>query len=300
MKIILTGSLGHISKPLARELLQKGHSITIISSNPAKQKEIEAIGATASIGTIEDIEFLTAAFTGADAVYCMTPPNFTAPDQLAYYQKTGECYALAIQQSGICRVVYLSSYGAHLPSGTGFITGSYINEKILDAIPDIALTHIRPTFFYYNFLGFIPMIKNAGFIGNVYGGEDLLPMVSPSDIAAAIAGEITQTQNTRKILYVSSDEMTCNEAAGILGTAIGKPDLQWKLLAADKVKEGLLANGIPDSAASNLVELGQAIHTGILREDYDLHKPVFGSIKLKGFAKDFAAVYNSSSKNINH
>ena len=52
MKIIITGSLGHISKPLAQELVQKGHAVTVISSNPDKQKDIEAIGAIAAIGSV--------------------------------------------------------------------------------------------------------------------------------------------------------------------------------------------------------------------------------------------------------
>lgn len=80
MKIILTGSLGHISKPLAQELIQKGHEITVISSNPERKKDIEALGAKAAIGSIEDTTFLTSAFTGTDAVYCMLPPSFNEPD----------------------------------------------------------------------------------------------------------------------------------------------------------------------------------------------------------------------------
>ncbi|MGA7721630.1 MAG: hypothetical protein WCA84_10675 [Ignavibacteriaceae bacterium] len=32
MKIIVTGSLGHISHPSTKELVQKGHSVTVISS----------------------------------------------------------------------------------------------------------------------------------------------------------------------------------------------------------------------------------------------------------------------------
>jgi nucleoside-diphosphate-sugar epimerase len=32
MKIIITGSLGNISKPLAQEQIAKGHDITIIST----------------------------------------------------------------------------------------------------------------------------------------------------------------------------------------------------------------------------------------------------------------------------
>ncbi len=41
MKVIVTGSLGNISKPLAIELVQKGHTVTIISSKPEKQIDIE-------------------------------------------------------------------------------------------------------------------------------------------------------------------------------------------------------------------------------------------------------------------
>ncbi|GGI29342.1 hypothetical protein [Pedobacter mendelii] len=51
MKIIITGSLGHISKPLTIALVQKGHAITVISSKPEKQKEIESLGANAAIGS---------------------------------------------------------------------------------------------------------------------------------------------------------------------------------------------------------------------------------------------------------
>jgi nucleoside-diphosphate-sugar epimerase len=47
MKIVVTGSLGHISKPLAEILVGNGHSVTVISSNPEKQKHIEMLGARA-------------------------------------------------------------------------------------------------------------------------------------------------------------------------------------------------------------------------------------------------------------
>ncbi len=49
MKITVTGSLGNISKPLAQELIAKGHDLTIISSKAEKQQEIEALGAKAAV-----------------------------------------------------------------------------------------------------------------------------------------------------------------------------------------------------------------------------------------------------------
>jgi len=147
MKIIVTGSLGNISKPLSTELVEKSHHVTVISSKPEKEKEIEALGATAAIGSLEDVNFLAETFRGANAVYCMIPPNFAETDQTAYYRKLGSNYVQAIKQSDVNRVVELSSYGAHLEKGTGFIVGSHNVEKILDELTDVAITHIRPVYF---------------------------------------------------------------------------------------------------------------------------------------------------------
>lgn len=52
MKIIVTGSLGHISKPLTQALVKNGHAVTVISRKAEKQKDIESLGAKAAIGSI--------------------------------------------------------------------------------------------------------------------------------------------------------------------------------------------------------------------------------------------------------
>lgn len=46
MKIIVTGSLGNISKPLTEILIAQGHTVTVVSSNPNKQGAIENLGAS--------------------------------------------------------------------------------------------------------------------------------------------------------------------------------------------------------------------------------------------------------------
>lgn len=291
MKLTLTGSLGHIGKSLTQALVQQGHSVTVISSKPENRQAIEALHATAAIGSVDDTSFLTAAFSGADAVYCMVPPNFKEPDQLAYYNRTGNHYAQAIQQAGVQRAVLLSSYGAHLEKGTGFIAGSYRVEKTFDALPDTHVIHMRPGYFYYNLLHFTGMIRSIGYIAANYGAEDRLALVSPDDIAAAIADEIVLPGSKRKIRYVVSDDRSCNEVATILGNAIGVPDLQWKTLSNDQVQSGLEANGMPSPAAAMLTELGAAIHSGILREAYQPQDLVSDITKTEAFAREFAKQY---------
>ncbi|MGA9294019.1 MAG: NmrA family NAD(P)-binding protein [Ignavibacteriaceae bacterium] len=81
MKIVVTGSLGNISKPLTELLMRKGHSVSVISHNPERKKDIEALGAVAAIGTMEDFNFLTKAFKGAEAAYCMVSTGNSYFDQ---------------------------------------------------------------------------------------------------------------------------------------------------------------------------------------------------------------------------
>ncbi len=289
MNIVITGSLGHIGRPLTDELVRKKHYVTVISSKPERRAEIEVRGASAAIGSVEDVAFLTGAFRGADAVFCLIPPNFSEADQIAYYSRVGDNYAQAIEQAGVKRVVDLSSNGAHLAKGTGFIVGSHRVENRLDALPNVAVTHIRPGYFYYNLYSFVGMIKTAGFMAANYGGNDRLALVSPVDIAAAVADELTTLEKGQPVRYVVSDDRTCNEVAQALGRAIGKPDLTWMVISSEQMKQGLEANGVPAHAAAMLVELGAAAHSGVLREDYNRHKPVPGQVKLEDFVSEFAA-----------
>lgn len=297
MKIIITGSLGHISKPLTEQLVKKGHDVTVISSNPEKQKDIEALGANAAIGSLEDVDFLTKSFTGADAVYCMIPPNNYFDqnlDLISYYGRLGNNYAQAIKQSGVKRVVNLSTIGGHLEKGSGILRGAHDVQIILDKLPaHISIIHMRPTSFFYNLYGYADMIKNQGCIMANYGTETKIPWVSPFDIADAVAEEILTPFVGRKVRYVASEELTGSETASILGAAIGKPDLKWILTTDEQTLNGLVAAGMNKGIAAGLVEMYASLQNGLLSEDYFNNRPaVMGKVKLKDFAKEFAAGLN--------
>ncbi|MFD2825252.1 NAD(P)H-binding protein [Leeuwenhoekiella polynyae] len=297
MKITLSGSLGHIGRPLTQELVQKGHLVTVISSNAERQKDIEAIGATAAIGSLEDVDFINSAFTGVDAVFCMVPPaNYFDHhlDLLAYYKNLGNNYAQAIAQSGVKKAVNLSSIGAHMKEGNGILQGTFYVESILNVLPsDVAITHIRPTEFYYNLLPQVHSAKENGIIASNIEGEVINAWVSPADIASVIAEEITSPLAGHKVRYVVSDELTYYELAKILGESIGNPHLKWVTLADNQLTEGLKAAGMQPAIAAAMTEMYAAINSGLLYEHYNQHKPKnMGEVKMKDFAKDFAKAYN--------
>jgi|SRR6185437_13486637 len=314
MKIIVTGSLGHIGRPLTQKLVQGGHHVTVVSSNADRIKDIELLGARAAVGSLEDVPFLSGTIAGADAVYTMLPPQpFAEPDASMYGRRLGDHYATAIREAGIRRVVHLSSWGADLDRDTGFILCAHAAEKELDKLVDVGIVFLRPCSFFYNLLGFIPMIKATGLITCNYGEADRLVLVAPEDIADAAAEELVNAdgagqdgagpdtaftdtarpdQNRRRIRYVASEETTCNEVAHVLGEHIGKPDLLWKRVTDEQMRTNLLNNGLPEHVAANIVDLGSASRRGLLRQGYDLHKPVLGKTKLKDFAQTFALQFN--------
>jgi uncharacterized protein YbjT (DUF2867 family) len=295
MKIVVTGSLGNIGKPVATELVQKGHTVTVISSNQKKQKDIEALGAISAIGLLEDVSFLTATFTGIDVVYCMIPPsNFfdLNLDLLAYCRTITNNYAQAIRQSGVKRVVYLSSIGADLERGSGIVLSHHIGEGIMNDLSDVAIAFIRAVSLYNNLNGYIQTIQNQGVIAANYGADDKYIWVSRSDIAAAIVEELETPLVGRKVRYVASDELTCNETATILGAAIGKPDLQWIIIPSEQMLVELEATGMNPQIAAGLVEMYAGVHSGILLEDYYRNKPtIMGKVKMTDFAKEFSAAF---------
>ena len=298
MKIILTGSLGHIGKPLAMALVEKQHQVTVVSSSPKRRSDIEKLGARAAIGTMEDVNFLSTTFEGADVVYVMEAlaPNAFFDHSLDVVDaivRISNCYRQAIEHSGVTRVVHLSSIGAHTDTGNGLLVFHNKAENILKQLPeDVSIKFMRPVGFYYNMFAFIPGIKTQGAIFSNYGGDAKEPWVSPLDIAAAIAEEIEKPFAGREIHYVASDEVSPNEVAKSLGDAIGKPDLQWKILSDDQLLANMVSAGMNPQTAEGFVEMNAARRGGVLYEDYFRNRPTLGRIRLKDFAREFAEVFH--------
>ena len=138
------------------------------------------------------------------------------------------------------------------------------------------------------------MIKSIGFIAANYGGDDIIPWVSPIDIASAIAEELSMPFEGRKARSVASEDLSGNETARIVGEAIGKPDLKWTVISDEETLNGLLSIGMNPAIAAGLVEMYAGLHSGLLAQDYYQNKPaVMGKVKMTDYAKEFAAAFNA-------
>jgi len=214
-------------------------------------------------------------------------------DFVEAFNKIGNNYKNAVVQSGVKRVVHLSSIGAHTNKGTGSLFLHNSVENILKQLPDdVSIKFMRPPGFFTNIFRYLPAIKTKSAIFNTYGGDQKEPWVSPFDIASAIAEEMGKPFSGRTVHYLASEELSPNEVAQIIGEAIGKPDLAWTVISDAQMRSEMLAAGMNEWIANGFIEMQAAQRNGSLYEDYNCNRPGLGKEKLTDYANEFAQIYH--------
>ena len=294
MHYVITGSIGHTGKPITEGLVQAGHTVTVVTSKPDNRAAIEALGAKAAVGTVEDADFVKQAFAGADAVYLVIPPKWGVTEWRAFQNGITDNYIAAIRANDIRFAVLLSSIGAHMGNGAGPVDGLYDAEQKLAQVEGLSNKFLRPSYFMYNLFNMIGMVKGAGIMGGNFG-DDVVALTHTNDIADVALAELLNLNFTgHQIRYIASDERTGPEIAKVLGEAVGKPETPWVVFSDEQNTQGMLQAGLNEEMATQYTKLGQALRDGLMQADYMANKPAFGKVKLEEFAKnEFAPAFNA-------
>jgi uncharacterized protein YbjT (DUF2867 family) len=290
---VITGSVGHISKLVIEGLIKAGKNVKVLTSSEARVNDIRALGAEAIVGNVAEAGFVTKAFAGADAVYTMIPPIWETRDWRKSQNEIAKNYADAIKANNIKYVVNLSSVGADVGNGVGPVDGLHDFEQMLDNIPSLNVRHLRPAFFFYNFLAQIPLVKQAGIMGANYGDGEKIFLVHTKDISAAALEELLALKfSGSSTRYIIGDERSGKEIATVLGKAINK-DLSWVVFTDEQQTQGLTQAGLPDQLVKGYVQMGKAMRNGVMLRDARKSKPSFAPTRLEDFAVEFANAFNS-------
>jgi uncharacterized protein YbjT (DUF2867 family) len=261
---VITGATGHTGKPIALGLLEKGHTVRVISRSAEKAKELTDKGAILFIGDTTNVEFLKKAFDGAEAAYVMLPFDMATSDYTAMQVTNATAIGEALTGSSVRYAVTLSSVGAHLTEGAGVVQGLERMEKIMNSIPNLNVLHLRATYFMENTLAQVQTIKFMGAMATPVLGDLKVPMVTTGDIAAfALKRLLSLTFTGKSHEYILGQrEVTYNEIARVFGEAIGMPDLKYNAVAYEDAKNAMMMMGMGQSVASRLVEFVKAMNEG--------------------------------------
>ncbi len=290
---VITGSIGHISKPIIQGLVKAGKNVSVITSNPANKKEIENLGAKALVGSLYDEAFVLESFRNAEVVYTMVPPIWQTDNWRRSQDTVSSHYVKAIKKNNVKYVVNLSSIGAHLSEGCGPVNAIHYLEQELNHIQGLNVKHLRPAYFYYNLLSLIPLVKHAGILGSNFGNARI-PMIHTRDIAAIALEELLNLNfKGNSVRHIVGDERTGTEIAAVLSKAIGK-NVPWVDFTDEQQLKGLLDGGVPATHAPAFVEMGVALRNGTMQEKVVAEKPALSPTKLEDFAKEFAEAFEKA------
>lgn len=253
--LVVLGATGNIGSQLTHALLAQGYHVTAVARTSARLDALQQAGASTAPGDVRDVNFLTQALGGADGAFLLLPPNVQAPDVLADMRQSAEIIAEAVRAAGLRRAVSLSSDRAHQPLNNGPLFLE--QEARLDGIAGLHVAHLRPAFFMDNLLAQIGLIKRLGSMATAMRPDLHLPMVATKDIAAKAAELLGggAFENHSRHCLLGPRDYSMQEAAAIIGPAIGQPDLRYLQTSYEQARQGLLHAGMSASMADLFEEM---------------------------------------------
>ena len=259
---VILGASGNTGSIIANSLLSKGRKVRVIGRDAGRLQSFVRKGAEAFTANVSDAAALTKAFSGARAAYLMLPPITSREDQ----ERDSDGIAKAAKESGLLYAVHLSSYGAHVPEGTGPVAGLHSSEQKLNAINGLNVLHLRAAYFMENNLEAIGMIHAMGVFGHALLPDLKLPMIATPDVGDYAAQRLLDLdfsgKQTRELL--GERDLSMAEATAIIARGIGKPDLRYEQFPYEQVQQVLEQMGMPPKKAAVYIEMFRAINAGVL------------------------------------
>lgn len=296
--IVITGATGNTGRPAAEALLAAGERVRAIGRNAEKLQALAQKGAEPFVGDVADASFVARTFSGADVAYLMIPPDMTAKDPRDEQERVSDSFAAAVKQSGIKRVVVLSSMGADKSERTGPVVGLHNMEEKIKDIGEMNALFLRPTYFMENHLMQMGVIRAMGMMAGTIRGSLVLAQIATRDIAQVVADALRERDfeghQTRELL--GQRDSSFDEVAKVIGDAIGRPGLKYQQAPNSMAAMGMRQMGLSDGGIKLLLEMNDAINDGWMKPLEERSAENTTPTTIEQFAADiFAPAYTKAA-----
>jgi NAD(P)H dehydrogenase (quinone) len=219
----ITGITGNVGGQVARNLLAANQSVRGVMRDVRKGELWGQRGCELAGADINDVAALTAAFSGAEGVFVLVPPNFDPSPDFPEARAIAATLRSALEAARPGRIVYLSTIGAQAVQ-TNLLSQHTIIEQALRNLPSPTV-FLRPAWFMENFMWDVAPAVSSGVVPSFLQPLDkMFPMVATADIART-AGELLQEKWTgRRVVELEGPHrVTPNEIAAAFSRLLGRP-----------------------------------------------------------------------------
>ena len=234
---VVTGITGQVGAAVATHLLKEGADIRAVARNPAKAEIWKERGCDLVTADLTDTAALTAAFTGAEAVFLVIPPVFDPSPDFSEVRQLLSTLKAALAAAKPDKLVCLSTIGAQA-SEPNLLSQLGLVEKELATL-QMPVAFLRAAWFMENSAWDVTPSRENGVMPSFLQPLDRpVPMVAVDDIGALGAKLLREEwQGVRIVELEGPERVTPNRTAAAFARAIGRdvkaeavPAGSWKAL----------------------------------------------------------------------
>ena len=264
MRIAVTTPTGNVGRHVVAMLVRAGVRPLVLARDLERlDPEIRPMVDAIEVDQL-DVEAVSAATSGVDALYWVDPPAASA-DPLDDYRRATASAVRAVGDNGIARVVFQSSVGAEKRHGAGEIDGLAGTEVALDAT-GADVTHLRCGYFFSNLELQLDQVR-SGSLQVILPVDQPMAWVAPRDIAEVAVTRLLSTKwSGRHVQAVHGPEdLTWRRVAEVVSEATGRP-LRVERIPDDAMRDGMLGAGMPDTLVDALMGMSTGLRDGFVAE----------------------------------
>jgi uncharacterized protein YbjT (DUF2867 family) len=264
--IVITTPAGAIGRQVLELVLAGGEAVRVVAREPSRipaaiRERIEIIQ-----GSHGDAAVVGRALAGADAVFWLPPPPYTAASVEAGYLDFTRPLCETLPRHGVRRVVGISALGRGSKANggkAGLATASLAMDDMI-AATGVAYRALTMPSFMDNLLRQVGPIRDQGVFFSPLDGERKAPACANRDIAAVAARLLLDRSwdGQDSVPVLGPEDLSFNDMARIMTEVLGKP-VRFQQTGFDAFKAQLLANGMGEAMAQAMVDMMTAKNEGL-------------------------------------
>jgi uncharacterized protein YbjT (DUF2867 family) len=258
---LITGSTGHIGRPLVEQLHREGHDVRALVRDSSRS-ELLPDGIDVAVGDLDDPGSVGEALRGVEAVFVLHVGIGTAQTQIMIE---------AARRAAVNRIVLLSSVGARLIPLAGLMPESFAARENLLRASGLDVTYLRPTSLMSNALSWADGIRDNNQVVDVTDPGVLVP-VDPGDVARVAARVLTEDGHSGHGYILNGPEaLTARQQVAILSEVLGR-SIEFVDVTPEQAAKEAIEGGMPvrlAQAMQDLNELFRARRVGQIGDDIE-------------------------------
>jgi NAD(P)H dehydrogenase (quinone) len=259
---VVLGASGNTGKVVADTLLRQKQKVRVVLHDAAKGKAWRDAGAEVAIADVDEGATLERAFSGAEGVYVLLPPNFGSTHVRTYNSRRAHTVAAAVEAACVPHVVLLSSIGAQQSDGTGPVLGLRDAEAVFRRAT-VAATFVRAAYFMENWGGSLYAVEQ-GVLPTFLVVDKAIPLVATRDVGTAVARLLAEGGSGKRVIELAGPrEYTPRDVGAAVGRIVGKP-IDVQQAPEETMAPALMGAGMNAEWARLFQELTHGLNANIV------------------------------------